>query len=119
MEHVDNKAVESHFGHYIQERLGKHIIENRYGFVTYMIEADYIYIEDVYVDKGYRRSSKGTNLLDEVAEIALKNGIKKLLTTVAPTALGSTDSIKAVLGYGFELLNSDQNVIYFTKKIGE
>lgn len=89
------------------------IIEHHYGFATYKISGDECYIRDVYVDENFRRHGIASILVDDVRRIAKSHGCKKLTTTVCPSALNSTDSIKAVLGYGFNLHSSINDFIFF------
>jgi len=107
----------THYGKYIKERTGKNILEKPYGFATYLFEGDYVYIEDIYVDKEARNNTKASHMADEIAEIAKSKGVNKMLGSVCPSTAGATESLKVLLGYGFKLLSSEPNMIYFIKEI--
>jgi GNAT superfamily N-acetyltransferase len=107
------------FGDYIRERLGKEIVETDDGFATYYFpEPGCCYIEDIYVRPEARRTGAGSRLADQVTEIALSKGSDRLIGSVDPKAFGSTDSMKALLAYGFELHGTDGKLIYLKKEIG-
>lgn len=106
------------YGDYIREREGKQIVENDFGFATYQfVDKDKCYIEDIYVAPSHRRQRVGKDLADKVAEIALESGCKKLIGSVKPSTYGSTESIKALIWYGFKLLFCEQDMIYLEKEL--
>lgn len=105
------------FGQYILEREGKHIVEDENGFATYKFENGYVYVEDVYVVKNMRKLNTASKYLDKIAEEAKKKNINKMITSVSPAAKGTTASIKAIIGYKFELLSSTNDLVYFVKDI--
>lgn len=124
MEQSNHKILEalenndtSLYGRYIKERENKYIIEDEIGFVTFKFESDYCYIVDLYVLPEHRKSHVASSYADKVAEIAKKAGYDKLLGTVSPQANKSTESIEILIAYGFKLLQSDHNLLYFTKEI--
>ena len=105
------------FADYIKERLGKQVLEDDHGFVTYFFESDYVYVEDVYTRPESRREGKLYKMVDQVAEIAKEKGVHKMLGSVVPSANSSTESLHVLLDYGFKLYSSDKNIIYFMKEI--
>lgn len=109
--------MESLFAQYIKEREGKEIVETDWGFATFKPMQDWMYIEDIYIKPSERRSGKASFLADRVTEIAKNRGFSKLLGTVKPSATGSTESMKALLGYGFKLISAESDAIYFEKTI--
>jgi GNAT superfamily N-acetyltransferase len=108
------------FGEYIKEREGKRIIEDEYGFATYYTynNNEFMYIEDLYVVPEKRKEGRASYYADEVASIARKKGIKKLLGSIDLEANGSTTNMKVLLAYGFELYSANGNIIYLKKEIG-
>ena len=105
------------YGKYLLEREGTNIVEKEYGFATYKIEDDYMYIVDVFVDLPYRKSNKTYEMFEELKNIAKNNNISKLLGSVCTNANGATNSIKFLIAYDFKLLHTDNNMIYFKKEI--
>lgn len=111
------KPKSSLYAQYVLEREGKYILEDENGFATYFYTGEYCYIEDVYVTKEHRNTryiSKWEPLI--IAE-ARSKGYSKLLTSVVPSANGSTESLRSVLSYGYKLLKCDSDIIYFIKEI--
>lgn len=108
------------FGEYVKERSNKSIIEDEYGFATYYaaFNNEYMYIEDLYVKPAFRKENRASIYADEIAEIARKKGIKKLLGSIDINTNNSTASMKVLLAYGFKLLDIKGQLIYLEKEIG-
>lgn len=109
----------SHYANYRIEREGAIVIEDENGFASAIRLEGYMYIDEIYVIPEKRKSNIASNYADKIAIIAKEEGYKKLLGSVDPKANGSTNSIKALLAYGFELLNINGSLIYLQKEIGE
>lgn len=107
----------SHFADYKLEREGKETIEAPEGFVVFQIEAHQCYIVDIYVAPRFRRTKVATELADMVLDRARSNKCTELLGSVVPSANGSTESLKALLSYGFKLQSAQENFIWFVKEI--
>ena len=118
------------YADYIKERTGRESVYSDNGFATYMffeakpadgpapaVEGG-CYIEDIYVDPAFRQSGQASSMADLIVADAVSKGYTKLYGTVAPTARGSTASLKVLLAYGFKLWKSDQNLVWFIKDIG-
>ncbi len=102
---------------YIKERENRECIESEDGFITYKIYGIECYIIDIYVVPEKRISAIGRNMADQVAEIAKEQGCKVLSGSVVPSANNSTESIKILISYGFKLIKSEPNMIWFAKEI--
>lgn len=106
------------YGDYIKEHRGDEIIETKQGFATYRyIDDTTVYLIDIYVIPDYRKSNAASDMADEVVKAAKLRGCNKLLGTVVPTANNSTVSLRALLGYGFTLKSSANDLIIFEKGI--
>lgn len=105
------------YAQYIQERENKAIVENDKGFATYHFVQEYCYIEDIFVLKEYRKSGLAASFADQITEIAKSKNYNKLLGSVDIRANGATESVKVLLAYGFRVLNTETNLIYFVKDI--
>lgn len=105
------------YAQYVREREGKEIVETDDGFATFYFTNGFCYIEDIFVVPAKRKSGIAAELANQISEIAKKNGIKKLLGSVSPKAKGADASMKVLMAYGFKLLNSDKDLIYFEKEI--
>lgn len=107
----------SNYGKYIQERENKYIVEDSNGFATFSYLENSVYIEEIYVIPEKRKENIASSYADKIAKLAKQNGYDKLLGSVDPKANKATISLKVLLGYGFSLLDMDQNLIYFIKEI--
>lgn len=105
------------YAKYIEERLGKQIIESDKSFVVYSFTEDAVYISDVYIDKEYRRTGEASRLGDKVTEIAKSKGYNKLLGSVQPSTKGSSESMQMLLAYGFKLDSSTNDFILLKKEV--
>lgn len=105
------------YADYIKERENKECIDNEYGFITYKISGADSYIVDFYVRPEYRRTGKGTELANLAAEAAKASRCTRLLGSVIPDTNNSTESMKALMWYGFKLLWARENFIMLFKEI--
>lgn len=105
------------YAQYIEERLGKKIIETTSGFATYFYIQDGAYIEDIYVHPDFRMSGEASKIADQIASIARDKGYQKMYGSIKPSAKGSTESLKVLLAYGFSLLESNTDSIFLVKGI--
>lgn len=106
------------FADYIKERGGKDCIYSDKGFATYSFNESSCYIEEIYVTPEFRKSGEASHLTDEIAKEAQERGYNILTGSICPTANGSTESLKALLAYGFKLVSSTNNFIILSKEIG-
>lgn len=109
---MDSKLVE-----YYKERMGFDVILDPSGFIAYSIEKPFCAIQDLYIRKEARRSRKAWMMADLVAEIARGNECTHLWAEVQYKALNATDSMQAILAYGFKLAGGDSQRIIFTKEL--
>lgn len=105
------------YSEYIKERQGIDIVECEHGFATYKFVPGGCYIIDIYVRPELRRTGLATELGLKVVEIAKKHKVDTIIGTVSPSTHGSTDSLKALLSWGFELDNCKQDQIVLTKRV--
>jgi GNAT superfamily N-acetyltransferase len=94
------------------------IVESAHGFATYhFTEEGGCYIEDIYITPEMRKDKNASLLADSITEIAKERGCTHLIGSVVPSANNSTISLKVLLGYGFTLVSSDKDLIWFRKEI--
>lgn len=105
------------FGQYILEREGKGILENEHGFLTYKIHGEECYIEDIFIKKESRRSGAATEMAKEIESMARAEGCKFLTGTCVPSTRGATESMRAMLGYGFRIHSAMEDRIILIKEI--
>ena len=108
------------YGKFIKEREGKEIVEDHRGFATYsFLDADRVYIENIYIAEDYRQTGVASEFYDQIASIAKAKGCTKLLGSVCPLTAGATTSVKILLACNFELDSSINNLIFFIKSLGD
>lgn len=105
------------YGQYIQEREGKKIIEGEHGFCTYKIYGEECYIEDIFIKKESRRSGIASEMTDLIASMAKEIGCKFLTGTCVPSTYGATESMKAMLQYGFKIHSCVNDKIILIKEL--
>lgn len=102
------------YAQYIAERENKNIIETDYGFATYRFNKDKsVYIEEVYVKPEFRKQGYASLFVNEIVERSHEQGCNLVITTACPSANNSTDSVKAILAYGFKIKSSINDLIIF------
>ena len=102
---------------YSLERANIETIENDVSFLTYKIELSECFIQDAYVQPGARNIGIGAEMIKKLETIARERGCKFVTCFVCPGALHADVSLKAVIGVGFKLFGSSENVIIFKKEL--
>lgn len=110
-------SAKSLYGEYIKAREGFEIIEFPFGFASYKVNGIECYIRDVYIVPEMRKQGAASILCDTIKTKAKELNCKCLITSVCPSANDSTESLKAVLGYGFKLSASQIDFIIFKMDI--
>jgi predicted GNAT superfamily acetyltransferase len=110
-------SKKSLYAQYMEELDGTEFIEYDWGFLSYRIEQNHVYIEDVYVIKSERGTNKWKKLWQDVEDVARSNGFNKVTGSVVPTRKNSTWMTKFMFKLGFKIYSSDINIIYFVKEI--
>lgn len=107
------------YAKYLTERTNDRILEINHGFATYRIlpEQKAVYIVDIFVDPDFRKAGTASQMADEIAKIAKKEGCIKMLGSVVPSMKNSTASLKVLLAYGMTLQSSASDFIIFEKEI--
>lgn len=107
------------YAKYLTERTNDKILETGHGFATYRMIPDQkaVYIVDIYVDPDFRKAGTASQIADEIAKTAKKEGFTKMLGSVVPSMKGSTDSVRVLLAYGMKLQSSTNDFIIFEKEL--
>lgn len=109
--------MESLYAKYIKEREGREIIEKDYGFITYSIEDEYIFIGDLYIVPEERRNGHVKELTQSLVDLAKEYNKKYLMATVCPHASNPDISIKTINGIGGKFLHIKNDLLYFIKEV--
>lgn len=104
---------------YSKERLDQETIEHEWGFLTYKIFGESMELYDIFIKPEERRSKKAWRIVDEAAFRAKQAGAKRLVGFNSPSALGSTESLAAMLAYGFKLHSATADRIILVKELTE
>ena len=99
------------------ERSNNKVYEIPEGFIVYSIDGDRAFIHEIYVDSDFRLKGFGRLMADMVTGIAQESNCKWLYGSVWPQAKQATESMKAIIAYGFKLDSSSENCILFRKEI--
>lgn len=102
---------------YVKETAGFELVKQEYGFAAYSITENICTIEDLYVVPDFRSQDKAAQLADIVVEIAKKQGCNTLMATTPIQSNTATESMKAILKYGFKFIGADNRFLFFGKEI--
>ena len=91
------------------------------GFANYKFEEDVIYVQEVYVVPFHRGTKSAAKLTDLCITHAKHNSdikIKNIYTTIGVKGNDTINSsIRAITDYGFKILKTDNELIYFYKEL--
>lgn len=107
------------YGQYINETLGKHIVEDENGYATYYIipGTKVCYIEDIYVVPEMRQSKQATRYEQQIIEWAKANECGELLGSVNTKISTPERSFLMLLHSGYKFSHIDGITVYFIKEI--
>jgi hypothetical protein len=103
---------------YYKERFGFDSIVDETGFISYTIQPPICVIQDIYTHAPLRKAGKAWAKAEEVTRRAKEAGCTQLWAEVQTRILNPTQSLKAILAYGFSLVESDSTRIILKKEIG-
>lgn len=109
--------MESLYAKYIKEREQKEIVENEFGFATYKVFGNAVYIEDIYVVPEMRKAGMAKTLADQACFYAKEKGAKKVFGSVDVSLSSANESIKVLMAYGMSAHSTSGNLVYFSKDI--
>lgn len=110
-------SVKSLYAHYMKEREGAEVLEKPWGFATYKVSTDHIYLVDLYIIPSERKSGKGQELELEVANIGRTLGLKTMYGSISPSTAGAADMERIMLHLGYRLDSCGPDIIYYKKSI--
>ena len=106
---------------YIKSRLGQEVLQDpdKKSFVIYQTKDEEFYLQDLYIDPYARERDILRSLTNEIKRISRERGCKFVTASVVPSALKSTESMKLLIWWGFELISSTQDFIILKKTLKE
>lgn len=110
------------YAKYLKELKNFEMIEDDDGFVTFGYQEDergktVCYIEDIYVLPEKRCKNVASKYADLVANHAKELGCDRLFGSVVPSLTDSHYRILVLIGYGFKLHSSVNDLVWFYKEI--
>ena len=105
------------YANYCKEMYGRDIITDEYGFIVYTaFEDDSLYIHSVYVTEEKRGTNYYTYLEDKVIS---KEEPTSIFCYVDLTTKNPTQSLKAILKAGYEIVDSNKESLMLKREIDE
>ncbi len=111
------------FADYLQEREGKLVKSNPKGFAIYGYNCipgfpgTYVYIQDIYTGRDYRKTGVAKELADEIAAEAKSQGVNAMVGSVDCNAHGAHESLQVLMAYGMKLFTVSGQTIYMVKEL--
>lgn len=102
---------------YLKERENAELLERPWGWCSYRVEADHVYLIDIYVLPQYRQHGKGTELLVAVEGVTREVGRPAVLGSIATNVPGADRMYAIMFGLGFKIHSSDKDIIYMIKEL--
>ena len=96
--------------YFLEARKGE-LIETEDAFVSYLIEKQTCYIEDIYVRPMARRKHEAFRLGEQMKVIAKEKGCTELMTTVNLNILDPSTSLRGILKFGFKVVSANNQII--------
>lgn len=115
MEQLDNLDM---FAAYLEEREGATLLRHTCGFGVYknlLLHAGYL--QDIWVKPEFRKKGVGREILAMAVAEAKKSNKTTLLGSTDVTANNATESAKAILSCGFQILKVEGNMIWYFMEI--
>lgn len=107
----------SPFAKYVEEIKGMSTLETERGWATYVIVGEECYIEDIWVEKAFRKSGEAARMADEIKRLAKEKGCKFLTGSVNGRIKDPTTSTAVLIAYGFKIHAILQDAILFKMEI--
>lgn len=107
------------FVEYINEREGKEVLVEDFGFCTYEMYNEYFYLCDVYIKKERRGDRLSEYFVNKGKEIAKKNNCTIMLSSFSLKDPGWKKSRHILRRLGFKFFNKNKpnKMIYVSKEI--
>ena len=111
--------MKSNYAKYLEERSNYHMYEDDKGFFIYEINDKEFHFKEIFVQKEFRQTGIASSYDKKAIEMAKEFGCSYIKSSVSPTMVNSTASLKLQLKLGYELLYCDGLTIFLKKELGE
>lgn len=105
------------YGQYITECSDRNIIETPKGFIVYDIKDDVCCVIDIFIVKEARSTGFCYKLCNQVREIALGLGCKKMVSWIDLRSKTAMQALKANLSLGMKVVEAQNNVLRLERDI--
>jgi GNAT superfamily N-acetyltransferase len=102
---------------YIKERKGLDLYEDEYGFFTYQIQDNKMFIQDLFVLPEFRNSGVGESYSKKIDKLALDNNCTHNVCTVCVRAKNYIDSLNFIKKMGYQVTNDEYTLVYLIKEL--
>ncbi len=109
--------IPSLWARYIEELRDTRFIEYEWGFISWSLMEECIYLEDIYIVPEKRREGLALRLVEEAEEIGRKAGKAFSMAVIRLENKGHTESLKAHLAAGFVPFLTENGKIWLKRKI--
>ena len=107
------------YAEYLKEREGISIIVKDFGFCSYKIIDDYIYLVDIYIKKEKRRTGLAKDFIEEVSDIGKENNCNSILGGFCLDTINWKGGKTLLKHCGFKYFEKQQktNMIFVIKEL--
>jgi len=112
-----NKIKSTLYNLFIKEYLDLKVYETDKGFITYIYEKDYIYIEDMFIHPKYRRQNVAAKMANRLCKKAKALGYKKLKAAVNPKSPSYIEQKTVLKAYGMKYTHKNAEYEYYIKSL--
>ena len=102
---------------YIQEREGAKLYYDDKSFFSYVIEAPYFQVKDLFVHPDYRRERVGIELGKKIEQLAKEYNCSTVYCTSCIEATNWQDSHLFILANGYRETGRGGTIVYYKKEI--
>lgn len=106
------------YARYHEERSGAKILECEDGFLVYRITGEECFIVDMYIAPEKRKSLLFKKMMDELEILAKSSGGTLITANIFIDDPGASNTLIAVLKYGFRVTGTGNGVLLVAKEIG-
>ena len=112
--YVDTRSL---YAQFIEEVHGLGCLEYNWGYATYELGPDYVYIVDIYVVPAERANKKGIQLMNEIGEIGKAAGKTRMFGSVAVKSKEPLKNYQMLVHLGFQDSHQDNETVYLVRAI--
>lgn len=105
------------YSQFLKEVHGLNCLEYSWGYATYELGPDYVYIIDIFVVPAERSAQKGIQLMNEIGAVAQRLGICKMYGSILKGTPDATANYEMLRHLGFEDSHKDGDLFYLVRSL--